>query len=1137
MEDHERDSRCRRALLEVYAANEGVFDKAWKVWKDSRAECTKEEVEEGEDEWHTLDRACTSVMLACCERDDQIEVVMGEEGVLSMDDGIDFASAIDACGHDLRKGKRIFDLVAEGDEESCRAMMRLYAKTGVSFDEVLQVSERIHSKTTLDLASLLVCCGAKEQAIGLVHERALDDVALVQAMELCGNDAEKADMLYKLCKSDDATSSNYALLKVYAAAQVGVVRAINAFTVMNTTDSGLLGIVFACCQTRDEFELVVNLSSQIPINSKTVAQAVENHHGELVQTLYDYLIAHCEPDEWCCQALLKSHCRAGGSYKTALDVFRELMKSGNPNEWTLGAVLSCCKNEEEAKEVIEVAAFTTSADRALIRAIELVSPDMVKAECLFTLFTELHKSHMTLEQQENDFSCLSDREFRRLSHLLVGKEKVSVRTGDRSFMMSFPCGLVQFRYNSAGASLTGVVYASNEASCLQRKFYVTDSHGNVFFKAYASVAPHMKPYLRGANWVIGKYHGNGRKSELLHTVRIVIAKSWIRRCGLAWEDAAEFFLKKDVVNVLRAMRVGRRVRTPPPMNVTLLDTVPMEVVTGPATAPVIAQRHFRVTKQSLRNAYDQVQQSVDGIVHREDIINNKYVTSILEPIDEYMDCSPGMHERPISFEEFAEEVLSRLVVLSVNPNLVALRDDLGTAGDLHFSVIPGTAVQSQMKRRKLATQFLSSIICDFDPEAQIKIKKWEQQQEAKRKGGKETDVDGDKGAVNGLLPGVLEHTKEECSEDKSTQRANISYIDIRKNINEWEGRNTEMVQTLWLRTGQMPVFTCAYIQTFETKAEKAEKKRLEKIRRDQDALGLLLPDDGRATKKLPTLASFKEKRAAEKRPISYKQTMEQPSALQRQLKRMERRGSSERERSETGTENPITTSDTIEKTTGLSSLEDYDPYILDDPDIKSEKKRKILKLPTLRASVIPYSKRKDLKKDVNQQFLLAHPWIETTRLSLTGIRKAKMIMINLALQLNPILEASTVAYAVVYFERLILKQIVTKANRKLVASVCCVLAYKFWESSTTNTVGISSLLRSLEEHFDVKRKRILQAEFKIYALLNFDLLVPQSYADPHFERLLALYNITIQEYLNRKDNVWGITLREEGTAPVIKPQV
>ena len=112
-----------------------------------------------------------------------------------------------------------------------------------------------------------------------------------------------------------------------------------------------------------------------------------------------------------------------------------------------------------------------------------------------------------------------------------------------------------------------------------------------------------------------------------------------------------------------------------------------------------------------------------------------------------------------------------------------------------------------------------------------------------------------------------------------------------------------------------------------------------------------------------------------------------------------------------------------------------------------------------------------------------------------------------------LVQVSTIAYAVVYFEKIILKKHVNKENRKLMAAVCVMLAAKFWEPTITSESRMHALTALLEESFTVPKKRLFAMEMTVFADLDFSLLLPYTHVYPHFVRLLAEhYNVTPQEY-------------------------
>ena len=103
---------------------------------------------------------------------------------------------------------------------------------------------------------------------------------------------------------------------------------------------------------------------------------------------------------------------------------------------------------------------------------------------------------------------------------------------------------------------------------------------------------------------------------------------------------------------------------------------------------------------------------------------------------------------------------------------------------------------------------------------------------------------------------------------------------------------------------------------------------------------------------------------------------------------------------------------------------------------------------------------------------------------------------------------STAALAHVYFERLVLRRVVNKANRKLVAAVSLSLAAKWNEPESLGT-----LLAAVERHYSIPRATVFRSEFSAYAELAFDLRLEPGDIFPHFSRLLTQAERTPHDYL------------------------
>ena len=182
---------------------------------------------------------------------------------------------------------------------------------------------------------------------------------------------------------------------------------------------------------------------------------------------------------------------------------------------------------------------------------------------------------------------------------------------------------------------------------------------------------------------------------------------------------------------------------------------------------------------------------------------------------------------------------------------------------------------------------------------------------------------------------------------------------------------------------------------------------------------------------------------------------------------------------------------------------DYDPIKLDDPQIRQGKHRIVKSLDGYYFSVLPYTKKKDLKAELNEVFREKNPYLPAS-MTLSKIRNLKREVLDIAKRLN--IELSTVALSYVYFEKLVLKRVVEKANRKLVMSVCLLLALKFNESTGANAGRIKSLLEEIDRVQGLSPKQVLTAEFAVFSHLLFRLNVSNKLWMAHLKRLLKAPN-------------------------------
>ena len=193
----------------------------------------------------------------------------------------------------------------------------------------------------------------------------------------------------------------------------------------------------------------------------------------------------------------------------------------------------------------------------------------------------------------------------------------------------------------------------------------------------------------------------------------------------------------------------------------------------------------------------------------------------------------------------------------------------------------------------------------------------------------------------------------------------------------------------------------------------------------------------------------------------------------------------------------------------------YDPNELDDPNMLHGEHRYVLHRSAttgpLMSSVILFVNETDLERSLNDQFREDHPHLPPS-LTLSKIREAKKEALLLGQKLN--LEVATIAIAVICFERLCLKGIVTKYNRMLSMAVSLLLAYKFNETvSSKYHQKLSSLLDFIDHQWEISRKEVFDAEFGAYVHLGFSLHLPHQHVGVIFAHLLRLLHKNTRSYL------------------------
>ncbi|PKY23449.1 hypothetical protein RhiirB3_411804 [Rhizophagus irregularis] len=204
--------------------------------------------------------------------------------------------------------------------------------------------------------------------------------------------------------------------------------------------------------------------------------------------------------------------------------------------------------------------------------------------------------------------------------------------------------------------------------------------------------------------------------------------------------------------------------------------------------------------------------------------------------------------------------------------------------------------------------------------------------------------------------------------------------------------------------------------------------------------------------------------------------------------------------------------DLMKQTADLETIKRRKQPANEVKEVKPTKHRNVLSLSGIMGSFMHHNNRpSDLKRESNARFRISHPDVDPT-LTLSQIRKVKLKLLTAATYEDLDLELSTVAKAYAYFEKLILKRVVNKANRRLYGSICLLLASKVNEPMGKSYLPI---LESLHKHLDVTIKDITDNEFSVFAHLDFELYLPMQEFMPHFERLFQIIDYNKEEYLGR----------------------
>ncbi|KAK6105210.1 Cyclin N-terminal domain family protein [Brugia pahangi] len=191
-------------------------------------------------------------------------------------------------------------------------------------------------------------------------------------------------------------------------------------------------------------------------------------------------------------------------------------------------------------------------------------------------------------------------------------------------------------------------------------------------------------------------------------------------------------------------------------------------------------------------------------------------------------------------------------------------------------------------------------------------------------------------------------------------------------------------------------------------------------------------------------------------------------------------------------EGPSLLHSTIYGSDSNANSTEYDPNLIANFDCRTRKT--VMKFNGYVSIVTHYQPDSEVKRLVNEAFRSRFPHVHV---SFSKIKSIKRELHQIAVACN--LEDATTAHAYVFYEKVLLKGLVCKMNRKLVAGAALLIAAKITDFGST---CISDVVNYLESSLRISRKELVRYEIPLCAALSFNLRVPVWQLLPHYQRIV-----------------------------------